>query len=76
MGLPSKRRTTTSKKERNSHNRLKKVQVLVDEKGNPYLPHHANPVTGDYKGKKVIDTKKRFTRLLKKHKGLTQEEVA
>lgn len=48
---------------------LKGVNIAYDEQGNPYLPHRANPTTGMYNGKKVVDTEKRVERRMKKLKG-------
>ncbi|MBU1721519.1 50S ribosomal protein L32 [Patescibacteria group bacterium] len=72
MGLPSKRRTSTSKNNRRSHHALKGI---VTKKctacGAAVLPHKACTACGDYKGKTVIDVKKRATRLAKKQKALS-----
>lgn len=58
MGLPSKRRTKTSKKERASHFALKpKVLVECVKCGKPVLPHHACAKCGTYKGKQVVAVK-------------------
>lgn len=54
MGLPSKKRTKRSQRERRSHHALGKINVIYDEDGTPRLPHHANPTTGAYKGKVVV----------------------
>lgn len=71
MGLPTKKRTSRSKKERASHFALKKVQVVYDEEGNPQLPHHANPTTGKYKGRNVVDVAKRIARRARKMKPIS-----
>ncbi|PIR03507.1 MAG: 50S ribosomal protein L32 [Candidatus Magasanikbacteria bacterium CG11_big_fil_rev_8_21_14_0_20_39_34] len=72
MGLPAKRRTRTSKKDRASHFALKGVQVRYDEAGNAYLPHTVNPKTGKYKDRQVVDTQKRTQKLLQKAKKLSK----
>ena len=54
MGLPSKQRTSRSKKERASHFALKKVNLTKCEKCNELtVPHRACQKCGNYKGKKV-----------------------
>ena len=57
MGLPSKRRCKSQRLRRASHFALEKTNLRFDENGNPYLPHHAVPATGAYKGKKVTAVK-------------------
>lgn len=58
MGLPSKRRTKTSKKERASHFALKKQQLSkCPSCGRPVLPHHACAKCGSYKGREVVKIK-------------------
>ncbi len=55
MGLPSKRRTKTSKKDRASHFALKpKALVKCSKCEQPVLPHTACGKCGYYKGKEVI----------------------
>lgn len=69
MGLPSQRRTPRSKKERASHFAIKKTGLSkCSECGASVLPHHACPKCGNYKGKKVIDTKKRTERRIRRNK--------
>ena len=69
MGLPSKKRTNRSKRERAAHFALGKTTVSVDTDGNPSLPHRVNPATGMYRGRQVIDVAKRANRLMRKAKG-------
>jgi ribosomal protein L32 len=57
MGLPSKKRSKSQRLRRASHFALKKTNLRFDADGNPYLPHHVVPATGDYKGKKVLKIK-------------------
>lgn len=52
MGLPSKRRTKRSKRDRASHFALKPISVQVDADGTPHLPHRATKA-GSYRGKTV-----------------------
>ncbi|MCF6276842.1 MAG: 50S ribosomal protein L32 [Candidatus Magasanikbacteria bacterium] len=54
MGLPSKQRTSRSKKERASHFALKKTMLSKCEKCSATtMPHKACGKCGTYKGKKV-----------------------
>ncbi|MFA6228263.1 MAG: 50S ribosomal protein L32 [Patescibacteria group bacterium] len=58
MGLPSKRRTKTSKKERASHFALKpKALAKCTQCGKPVMPHHACGICGNYKGRTAIKIK-------------------
>lgn len=58
MGLPSKRRTKTSKKERASHFALKpKSLVKCSKCGKLILPHRACLNCGTYKDREVIKIK-------------------
>ncbi|HLD31333.1 MAG TPA: 50S ribosomal protein L32 [Patescibacteria group bacterium] len=63
MGLPSKRRTTTSKKQRAAHFALKtKAVAKCGDCGAPSLPHHACSKCGRYRGRRAVDTQKRVLR--------------
>jgi large subunit ribosomal protein L32 len=58
MGLPSKRRTKRSKRERSSHFALKTVKLATCQKcGKPVLPHKVCANCGTYKGKQVLKLK-------------------
>ncbi len=58
MGLPSKRRTKTSKKERAAHFALKKTVLNNCTKcGKPVMPHRACAKCGTYRGKEVLAIK-------------------
>ena len=58
MGLPSKRRTKTSKKDRSSHFALKKSTLnKCSQCGKPVQPHVACAFCGTYKGRQVIKLK-------------------
>lgn len=70
MGLPAKRRTTTSKKQRASHFALKKVALTTCEKCSAKTtPHMACKKCGTYKGKTIVDVAKRAARLVRSKKG-------
>jgi len=67
MGLPSKRRTKTSRKDRASHFALKKTALTKCTKcGKPVLPHRACVVCGTYKGREIIKIKTRAKTLRKR----------
>jgi len=69
MGLPSKKRTSTSKRQRGSHLSLKaKTISKCDKCGAVKRPHYACPKCGTYKGRKVTDVEKRAARLVRKNK--------
>lgn len=69
MGLPSKKRTPRSKKERASHFALKPVAtVKCGNCAKPMLPHRACPHCGFYKGKDVVGATKRATRRVRSTK--------
>lgn len=72
MGLPSKKRTPRSKRERNAHSALKTVSTSNCEKcASPKLSHRACPGCGEYRGKKVVNVEKRADRRIKKMKSLS-----
>ncbi|MBU2541988.1 50S ribosomal protein L32 [Patescibacteria group bacterium] len=63
MGLPSKKRTNRSKRERASHFALKPTATAKCEKcGAKTLPHTACTKCGTYKGRKAVDVNKRVLR--------------
>ena len=66
MGLPSKRRTSRSKRERAAHFALGKLPIQFDEDGNPKLPHRASPISGKYRGKTGFNVEKRVRRATKR----------
>ena len=67
MGLPSKRRTKTSKKERAAHFALKpKAFVACAKCGKPVLPHRACNKCGTYKGQPVFEIKAKARTLRQK----------
>ncbi|MFA5029779.1 MAG: 50S ribosomal protein L32 [Patescibacteria group bacterium] len=58
MGLPSKKRTKTSKRQRASHFALKKIRLVSCKKcGRPVLPHRACEFCGVYKGRDILKIK-------------------
>lgn len=55
MGLPSKRRTSQSKRERAAHFALKPAQLTSCSKcGKMIIPHHVCPHCGYYRGRDVL----------------------
>jgi large subunit ribosomal protein L32 len=74
MGLPSKRRTKTSKKERSSHFALKTQSLSKCPKcGKPVLSHRACSKCGTYKGKEVLDVKAKSKTLHQREKARKAE---
>ncbi len=72
MGLPSKKRTPRSKRDRRSHDALKTVRsVKCESCGTATLPHRACRACGMYKGRKVVNQEKRVTRRIKRVKKLS-----
>ena len=75
MGLPSKRRTKTSGRDRASHFALKKTALTKCTKcGKPVLPHRVCEVCGTYKGKEILKIKTKAKTL--KKKAQERKEVA
>jgi large subunit ribosomal protein L32 len=73
MGLPSKKRTPRSKRERNAHSALKPIATSKCEKCEaPTLAHRACTSCGEYRGKKVVNVEKRATRRLKRVKSASK----
>jgi large subunit ribosomal protein L32 len=67
MGLPSQKRTKSSKKRRASHFALPKITLGKCPKClKPVLPHHACSFCGTYAGKEVL--KMKFKKGKKKEK--------
>ncbi|OGG73190.1 50S ribosomal protein L32 [Candidatus Kaiserbacteria bacterium RIFCSPLOWO2_01_FULL_53_17] len=61
---------------RRSHHALKSVHVSKDEAGNSYLSHRANPVTGMYRGRAVLDVAARGKRDARRRKRREKELMA
>ncbi|HNP75307.1 MAG TPA: 50S ribosomal protein L32 [bacterium] len=58
MGLPSQKRTKSSKRRRASHFALKKTSLgKCPQCGKPQKPHHACAFCGSYKGKTILTIK-------------------
>ena len=69
MAVPKRRTSRTSRDMRRSHHGVKLVQLVKDpETGMPVLPHRANPTTGKYKGREVINVLKKVERRQRKAK--------
>lgn len=73
MGLPSKKRTPRSKRDRNSHAALKPIATAkCKECGAQTLPHRACKACGSYKGRKAVNTEKRVERRIKRVKRISK----
>lgn len=72
MSKPTQRTTKARTNSRRSHHALKGQRLRVcDACGQLTKPHHACPVCGEYKGRKVMNTQKRIDRRAKKLKALS-----
>lgn len=60
------RHTRAHTKNRRSHHALTKPALSKDEAGNVHLRHRLNPITGIYRGRKVIDLSAKLERAAKK----------
>jgi len=70
MAVPKKRTSRTKRNMRRSHHGVKLMQLVRDpETGQPIMPHTANPTTGKYKGREVLDV----TRNIERKQRKTQE---
>lgn len=75
MGLPSKKRTNRSKRDRASHFALKaKTATKCAGCGATTLPHRACTKCGAYKGKAVVNVQKRALRLTRSKKGHSKKK--
>lgn len=73
MGLPSKKRTPRSKRDRRSHFALEGVNTIKCEAcGAQTLPHRACIACGSYKGRKAANMEKRVERRLKRVKKVSK----
>lgn len=69
MGLPSKKRTPRSKRDRASHFALKTTELgKCSECSAPMLPHTACKTCGKYRGRQAVNIVKRADRNLRKKK--------
>lgn len=62
------RHTRSHTKNRRSHHALAKPALSKDESGNVHLRHRLTPVSGTYRGRKVIDQSAKLKKLEKKVK--------
>ena len=76
MGLPSKRRTKTSKKDRASHFALKSQDLNnCPQCGKPVQSHRACAKCGTYKGRVVVEVKTK-TKTLRQRDKLRKAEAS
>jgi large subunit ribosomal protein L32 len=56
MAVPKRKTSKSRRNKRRSHHRLMAANVVEDKKSGEYrLPHHIDPKTGIYNGKKILD---------------------
>ena len=56
MAVPKRKTSTSKKKMRRSHHRLKSSNIIEDKKSGEYrLSHHVDLKSGFYNGKKILD---------------------
>ena len=67
------RRNRSQTAKRRSHHALKAQHVSKDEVGNAFQSHRANPVTGMYRGRQIIDVAKRAARTARRMKTREKE---
>ncbi len=69
MALPTKKNTKQSQRDRRSHHALsKKTSSSCSSCKQPTLPHQACAACGNYRGKQIVDVKKRQARSMRKAK--------
>lgn len=74
MGLPSQKRTKSSKRRRASHFALSKINLSACPKcKKPSLPHHICQFCGYYKGQDVLFLDEKAARKKKKEKKKEQK---
>jgi large subunit ribosomal protein L32 len=77
MGLPAKRRTKQSKRERAAHFALKPMSLAVCPKcKHPIRPHRVCANCGYYRGKDMLHLKERAERHAKRHKRKEKKEAS
>ena len=57
MGVPKRKQSKTRSRKRRGSNHFKILTIAYDKNGTLYIPHKVNPLTGIYRGHKVIDLK-------------------
>lgn len=63
------RHTKSQRNRTRSHHRLDKPAITLDKNSNvPHLRHRASLVTGQYKGRMVIDVQAKIAKKAKKNK--------
>lgn len=62
------RRNRSQTAKRRSHHALSSTHISKDGAGNSFLSHRANPVTGMYRGKQIIDVEARAKRTARRLK--------
>jgi ribosomal protein L32 len=68
------RHTKSQRNRTRSHHRLSKPAVTLDKNSNvPHLRHRASLVTGEYRGRKVIDMQAKLAKKAKRDKQATKE---
>ncbi len=68
------RHTKSQRNRTRSHHRLDKPAVTLDKNTNvPHLRHRASLVTGQYKGRMVIDVQAKLVKKTKRDKQATKE---
>ena len=56
MAVPKRKTSTSRKKMRRSHHRMRAVNIVEDKKSGEYkLSHHVDLKSGFYNGKKILD---------------------
>ncbi|CAA6803942.1 MAG: 50S ribosomal protein L32 [uncultured Campylobacterales bacterium] len=50
MAVPKRRVSKTRAAKRRTHYKIKLAVPVKDKDGTYRMPHHANPITGEYKG--------------------------
>ncbi len=56
MAVPKRKTSTSKKRMRRSHHKLRSVNIVEDKKSGEYkLSHHVDLKSGFYNGKKILD---------------------
>ncbi|MBI1833290.1 MAG: 50S ribosomal protein L32 [Candidatus Andersenbacteria bacterium] len=73
MAVPKRRTSRTRRNNRRSHHGVTAIQLVKDpETGLPTLPHVANPTTGKYKGREVVNVLRKVERDQKRRQAQNQ----